>query len=272
MDTFVEISFQEISPEQSGILIAHLSELGFDGFEETATGLKAYINQTSLERKQLNEITASLGVVYSERNIPPTNWNREWESNFLPVFVGNFVAVRAGFHKPVTDVTHEIVITPKMSFGTGHHATTSLMIEHMEAIDFTRKSVMDFGTGTGILAILAEKLGADKITGVDNDQWSIENASENARENNCEKIKLKLSDVPDNSQRFDIILANINRNVILSNIQLLYQGLMTGGLLLISGILREDQLLMESELKTAGFVINIKTSRDNWLFFKVSRP
>src|SRR5205085_7037613 len=138
----------------------------------------------------------------------------EWEKNFERVIIDDFVAIRAPFHKPIQKVTHEIVITPKMSFGTGHHATTFMMIQQMQDVDFKNKKVLDFGTGTGILAILAEKLGATKITAIDNDEWSISNANENIKTNNCRNIQLLLSDSPMLSQKFDVILANINKSVI----------------------------------------------------------
>ena len=123
--------------------------------------------------------------IFKETLIPEANWNQVWESNFDPVIVDDFVAIRADFHEPVKGVSLEIIITPKMSFGTGHHATTYMMIEQMRELDFTGKSVFDFGTGTGVLAILAEKLGANKVIAVDNDEWSIENAEENFEKNNC---------------------------------------------------------------------------------------
>ncbi len=133
----------------------------------------------------LNDLTSSLQLSFSKTIIEETNWNQVWESNFDPVIVDDFVAVRAHFHEPIKNVQHEIVITPKMSFGTGHHATTYMMMQQMRELDFAGKNVFDFGTGTGVLAILAEKLGAQKVIAIDNDDWSIENADENVKRNNC---------------------------------------------------------------------------------------
>ena len=130
-------------------------------------------------------------IGFSETTIEETNWNQVWESSFEPVVVDDFVAVRADFHEPIKGIKHEIVITPKMSFGTGHHATTYMMLEQMGKLDFKDKRVLDFGTGTGVLAILAEKMGAKKIIAIDNDEWSIENANENIKRNNCVAVELK---------------------------------------------------------------------------------
>jgi ribosomal protein L11 methyltransferase len=135
--------------------------------------------------------------------------------------VDHFVAVRADFHEPIKDVKYEIIITPKMSFGTGHHATTYMMMEQMRDANFTDKIVFDFGTGTGVLAILAEKMGAKKIMAIDSDEWSIENANENIKRNNCTAIELQLTNTADVKSEFDIILANINKNIILENLELL---------------------------------------------------
>jgi ribosomal protein L11 methyltransferase len=176
-------------------------------------------------------------------SIPEQNWNAVWESNFEPVVVDDFCAVRADFHQPIKNVQHEIIITPKMSFGTGHHATTYMMIEQMSNIDFTKKRVFDFGTGTGILAILAQKLGAASITASDNDEWSIENAEENFQKNDVHSIILyRSSAIPKDS--FDIILANINRNVLSEYASALVNILSPNGVLLVSGILKEDEKII----------------------------
>ena len=194
MATYIQLEFQNISLEQSDLLIAQLSEIGFNGFEEEENNLKAFVPIYDFVEAAVNEIAASHHLSFYKSTIEETNWNAVWESNFQPVIVDNFVGIRADFHEPIMGVEHEIVITPKMSFGTGHHATTFMMIQQMREIDFTGKSVFDFGTGTGILAILAEKLGADKVFAVDYDEWSIENAKENLEKNNCFKCVLKKTD------------------------------------------------------------------------------
>ena len=207
---------------------------------------------------------------FSETTIEETNWNQLWESSFEPVVVDDFVAVRADFHKTMKDVKHEIIITPKMSFGTGHHATTYMMLQQMRKVDFKDKVVFDFGTGTGVLAILAEKSGAKKIIAIDNDEWSIENANENIKRNNCIAIELRLNNTADIESRFNIILANINKNVILENLETLERQLLPGGVLLISGLLTTDEQEILSESNKKGLKFDTKTERHNWLFLKLS--
>jgi ribosomal protein L11 methyltransferase len=178
---YIEIRFIEPSEEASDILIAMLSDLQYEGFEEEENILKAFIPKSLFNEERLKEIEEEFQLKYSVTELPDTNWNKVWESNFQPVIVENFCVVRAGFHEPIKDVEHEIIITPKMSFGTGHHATTYMMLQQMKDIDFKGKHVMDFGTGTGVLAILANKLGAASVIAIDSDSWSIENAAENLK-------------------------------------------------------------------------------------------
>ncbi len=272
MSDYLQIEFKDITSEQSELLIACLTEIGFEGYEETEKGLKAFIKQADLDKEVLLQTIASLQLNFSEEIIPETNWNQVWESNFEPVIVNDFVAVRAGFHQPVKNVQYEIIITPKMSFGTGHHATTYMMIENMKKIDFTNKTVLDFGTGTGVLAILAEKLKAQKILAIDNDKWSIENAKENIEKNNCERIELSLAENAKSEDQYDIILANINRNVILDNLSLLAAGqLLNGGILFLSGLLAEDESAMVLACSEFGLTVKNKATRHNWLFLNLSK-
>ncbi|MBK6935571.1 MAG: 50S ribosomal protein L11 methyltransferase [Chitinophagaceae bacterium] len=185
MNNYIQITFTNLQPEQADMLIAQLSEAGFDGFEEGENLLKAFIPENDYNKFLLKELTYKYRLQYAEQVIPEQNWNALWESNFQPVVVDDFVGVRACFHEPISSVEYEIGITPKMSFGTGHHATTYMMMQQMRNIPFLGKSVFDFGTGTGVLAILAEKLGAASVFAIDNDDWSIENARENCQFNNC---------------------------------------------------------------------------------------
>ncbi|MEO6188596.1 MAG: 50S ribosomal protein L11 methyltransferase, partial [Ginsengibacter sp.] len=179
MKKFIKVSFQLSSSGEAEILVANLSEIGFYAFDEEGVNatrheilLNAYINEADFSEKKIHELLGP-GSQYSTEVLIEQNWNEEWESGFQPVCINSFAGIRASFHEPLKNVTHEIVITPKMSFGTGHHATTFLMVEQMEAIQFTNKTVIDFGTGTGVLAILAEKCGAAKVLAIDNDIWSI---------------------------------------------------------------------------------------------------
>lgn len=219
-------------------LIALLDEYNPTGFEQTDEKLKAYFNETDFVEEEILKVLK--GYQYERTEVPEQNWNALWEQNFHPVIVEDFCAVRAHFHEPASGVKHEIIITPKMSFGTGHHATTYMMMQQMRNIDFQNKLVFDFGTGTGILAILAERLGAAKVTAIDVDDWSIENAKENIERNGCGLISVSLSsNLPKDS--FDIILANINRNVILAYMVELAERVKKEGLILFSGLLAADE-------------------------------
>ncbi|MBG9375289.1 50S ribosomal protein L11 methyltransferase [Panacibacter sp. DH6] len=264
-NNYIQVTISNISEEQSSILIAQLAEIGFEGFEEADQTLKAYTDEQVFDAAALEELMQANNVTCITNTVAHTNWNEEWEKNFEPVIVDDFVAIRADFHAPAAGVEREIVITPKMSFGTGHHATTFLMMQQMRAIDFAGKSVFDFGTGTGILAILAAQLGAGSVLAIDNDEWSIENAQENVMRNNCSNITLLLNDNPAGEEKFDIILANINKNVILTYISVLAERLNTNGQLLLSGLLKED----EEDVKQAANNLQIKyictTHKNNWV-------
>ncbi len=168
----------EANDEQQEILIGELEEVEAIGFEQTASNLLAYFEEDNFKSYEVNMLLKEYTFHFT--TLPKQNWNALWESNFEPVIVDDFCAIRADFHEPVKDGHHEIIITPKMSFGTGHHATTFMMIQQMRNISFKNKKVFDFGTGTGILAILAVKLGAALVTAIDNDEWSIKNAEENS--------------------------------------------------------------------------------------------
>jgi ribosomal protein L11 methyltransferase len=262
---YIQVNIQNVSAEQSDMLVAHLAELGFDGFEETENALKAFITEEQFSNEEIATMLAPMKLVYSTEAIASKNWNEEWEKNFEPVIVDDFVAVRADFHAPIKNVEHEIVITPKMSFGTGHHATTFLMMQQMRKIDFKNKTVFDFGTGTGILAILAEKLGAVSVFAIDNDEWSIENAKENADKNSCGVIDILLENEPAGKETFDIILANINKNVILTYLSVLVNRLNENGQLLLSGLLKEDEADILEAAKQLPVRYISTTHKNNWI-------
>ena len=189
MTNYIKIVIAINSTEESELLIADLSEINFYAFEQDENTLFAYIKEADFDEGKLTEILGEKN--YEKAIIKDENWNQRWESDFHPVMVNNFAVIRADFHEPVPDVKYELIITPKMSFGTGHHATTFLMVAMMEKIDFKDKTVLDFGTGTGVLAILAEKLGASKVLAIDCDEWSINNTLENIEANNCKKISVE---------------------------------------------------------------------------------
>ena len=261
----IKITFPDLQPEQKEILIAQLADAGYEGFEETDTTLDAFIGEPNFDRTLLKEIAFKYQASYTSEKIAETNWNKVWESNFDPVIVDDFVAVRADFHQPITNTKFEIVITPKMSFGTGHHATTYMMIELMKDIDLTDKTVLDFGTGTGILAILAAKAGARTIYAIDNDNWSIANAEENFKRNNCSGVILKKSSAVSSKIKFDVILANINKNVILENLYWLSNQLNKKGTILISGLLLDDKDEILSIATEFQLNLQKELNRNNWI-------
>ena len=263
---YLRARFTNVTADVSDMLIAMLSEIGYDGFEELENELLAYIAEEEYKEAELQQVAASAGVAYETEAIAQQNWNALWESNFQPVMVDNICTIRAHFHDIDITTPYEIVITPKMSFGTGHHATTQLMMRQMNGMDMKDKSVLDFGTGTGVLAIFAEMLGASDIFAVDNDEWSAENAMENIVRNNCTHISVKqgsLEDVP--AGKWDIILANINRHILLQYMADMYQLLKDDGVLLLSGLLVADEEIIVGAASDAGFVL-VKADRiDNWI-------
>jgi ribosomal protein L11 methyltransferase len=239
MENTLKLSFPFPGEEKADMLIAALSDIGFTGFETTGSVLDAYIPEKEFILPLFQEVCVRYGVTATSTTIPYTNWNAIWESGFEPVQVGDFCLIRAGFHQPVLQTRHEIIITPKMSFGTGHHATTFMMVQLMQEIIFQDKTVCDLGTGTGVLAILAEKMGATSVLAIDNDAQCMENAAENCTVNQCTRVQLEKNDrLP--TGRWDVILANINLNVLCDNMPLFAASLTPKGQLLLSGILETD--------------------------------
>ncbi|HYO21851.1 MAG TPA: 50S ribosomal protein L11 methyltransferase [Flavisolibacter sp.] len=234
--SYIQVIIKGDEAEQE-VLISRFSDLSI-GFEQQQNQLLVYFNNDEFDREEMESSLQdhSFKIEY----IPEQNWNTVWESNFQPVMVDSFCAIRADFHQPILSVQHEIIITPKMSFGTGHHATTYMMVQQMEQMYFQDKAVFDFGTGTGILAVLAEKMGAASVEAIDVDEWSIANARENFERNGCQRINVLLSSsLP--QQQCDVILANINKNVLLQYHSQLQNKLNQGGRLLLSGLLIEDE-------------------------------
>ena len=270
MKKFIKIEIESISSEGSEILMVELSENNFYAFvQEDSPGkqneniLAAYIKKEDLDEEKLKILLQNR--VYKCSEIEDINWNEAWESQLQPVIIDDFVGIRASFHKPIKNVKHEIIITPKMSFGTGHHATTFLMVRLMEKINFTNKKVIDFGTGTGILSILAEKLGASSVLAIDNDEWSINNSLENIEANNCKLIQVEKRDTINNVSFVNIILVNINFNVLSDNVNIFSRLLHVGSLLITSGFLLKD----EQDAVTMFLENNFKTKereyRDDWV-------
>lgn len=262
MKKYIQVQINNIDALEQEKLIAVLDEYGATGFEQNDSNMIVYFDEKNFANDELANLFDKHEIEVKE--LVDQNWNQVWERNFQPVIVDRFCAVRASFHAPIKNVEHEIIITPKMSFGTGHHATTYMMMQQMQEIDFKRKTVFDFGTGTGVLAILAEKLGASSITAIDIDDWSIENAAENIAANQCSKIHLyKSSEIP--RQQFDIILANINRNVIVQHFDEIVKAAKAGSSIIFSGLLTNDgdDIVKEAQLRNLEQVK--QSGQNNWV-------
>ena len=268
---YTEILFENLSENEKELLIALLADIGFDGFEEENKMLKAFIPSKEFNEALFIKTVEIKNIKYSKSIIKSQNWNEIWESDFQPVLIYYpetdipFVKILAHFHKADPSFLFNIFITPKMSFGTGHHATTHLMVAHMSQIDFKEKSVIDFGTGTGILAILAEKLGASHIVAIDNDEWSINNAIENVKVNNCGNIVLLKAETILSDLKAQIILANINLNIIRQNINAIIDAADTNSILLFSGIMLHDEEKIFKLLEMAGLKVEAVFKKDLWI-------
>jgi len=253
------------------ILIAVLNEAGYSGFLEKESLLIAYIPETDQDEIFLSELLKSykqqIGLVkYTCAAIPETNWNAEWESNFDPVAVKDKVYIRTGFHPPDKSCEYELIIEPKMSFGTGHHETTRLMVQSMLSLDFEKQLVLDMGCGTGVLGILASKLGAENILGIDIDEWACRNSIENAEVNSCENLVIKQGDAGElTGMQFDIILANINRNILLNDMGAYSDTMLPGSILIISGILVRDEEAIVEKARQHGLICKSQLMENNWL-------
>jgi ribosomal protein L11 methyltransferase len=253
----------------SEILMAELGEIGFETFTEEADGLNAYISKDQFVQENLDEILNRyrdfFEFSYSKNTIEKQNWNATWEANYPPIRIGEQVLVRASFHKSDPNITHDIVINPKMSFGTGHHETTSMVMEHQLDMNFEGKTVLDVGCGTGILAILAEKLGATELSAFDIEEWAAENSRENAELNNCKHITVRQGTIEDEPlKQYDIILANINRNILLRDINQYINYLKVGGTIVISGFYTTDQADIEAKFAEFGLKKVAEKSKNNW--------
>jgi len=263
---YMEVRFRTAEPAERERLIALLDNDMVTGFEETETEIIAYYKDGA-DLQQAGNIAGELDIAYNTAIIGEKNWNEEWERNFEPIMLDDYCYIRADFHPERPGIKHEIIITPKMSFGTGHHATTMQMIELMRELDLDGKAVLDFGTGTGILAILAYKCGAAHVTGIDNDVWAYKNAVENCERNDAAAIRICQASIEDirDEETFDVILANINRHILLDTMPMMFSRLHNGGDLLLSGILEnEDVAIVRSCAEKNGFTFKALTGRNKW--------
>ncbi|MGW9687057.1 50S ribosomal protein L11 methyltransferase [Flagellimonas sp. 2504JD1-5] len=271
--TYIEYNF-DISPPQptTDILIAELGELGFESFVETDSGLLAYVIKTEWNEAILGDLyifqNPNIQISWTQKEIEQQNWNAEWEKNFHPITVDDKCMVRAPFHDK-KEVEYDIVIEPKMSFGTGHHETTHMMLQHILDTDFKNKSVLDMGCGTGVLAILAEMRGAVKLDAIDIDEWCYLNSKENVERNHCNKIEVYQGDSSLLiNKNYDIILANINRNILLEDIPVYTKCLNQGGILFLSGFYTQDLEVISSKCGEYGLKFAKKLEKNNWVSAK----
>lgn len=269
---YIEYRFS-ISPLEPWreILVALLAESEFDSFVETENGVDAYVkadleNEAEI-KEQIDSITEA-NIDFFRTEIEQQNWNEEWESNFHPIIVNDQCYIRAEFHEVKPEIPYEIVIQPKMSFGTGHHETTHLMVEYILETDFTGKDTLDMGCGTSILGILAKKRGAGYTEGIDIDEWSIENSAENAERNQVE-MTVRLGDAEILGNRnFDIILANIQRNILMEDIPKYIKVLNFAGELILSGLMVPDFEDIKSKCEENGLTFVSRKQRNDWIALK----
>jgi ribosomal protein L11 methyltransferase len=268
---YVEVTYV-ITPKDpwADIIIAQLGEIGFDSFEETDEGFKGYIEGKLFNEAELNNIEAvrdnsEVKINYTVKKIDDTNWNEVWESNFEPVHIDDCY-IRAPFHEKKEGITYELIIEPKMSFGTGHHETTSLMVKWLLELDMKGKTVLDMGCGTGVLAILASKKGASKLTAIDNYIYAYENTVENIERNACRNIEVILGDATAlGKQKYDIIIANITRNVLLEDMESYSNVLNKDGLILFSGFFSIDKSLIEDKATSLGLTYVGEKLEKEWM-------
>ena len=257
------------SPDQADILLAELGEIGFDIFEDSDTGLIAYCQTDLFDQIVFEDLIARyqfLGPIqYEIKEIEKQNWNAVWETNYDPIRISDLVFIRANFHPSEPGYQMEIVINPKMSFGTGHHETTFQMSQALFDLDLAGKSVLDAGTGTGILAFVAKKLGASFVRGFDIDEWSVENSIENASLNACEDVEFEKGTILDESaRRYDVLLANINRNILLDEMGEYADRIVSGGDLLLSGFYTEDIPMLIERAEALGLNYVSQSEKNRW--------
>jgi ribosomal protein L11 methyltransferase len=267
-----------INPLEVGrdILIAELSEIGFESFVETEEGLEAYIQSKEFNEENIKSIKIlqhdDFTISYSLKSIAEQNWNAEWEKNFNPINVDNRCYIRAPFHNKLDNIEYDIIIDPKMSFGTGHHETTYLMLKRLLNIEVEGKKVLDMGCGTGVLAILAKMRNSLFVKAIDIDEWAYNNSLENIRNNNCDDIKVERGGAEViGSEKFDIIIANINRNILLKDMNLYINAMSVNGELLLSGFFSSDQDILLDAADKMGLKLLYKEVKNEWMMLHLTK-
>lgn len=281
---YYELKFTYQSPIEttiiSDVLAAELGEIGFESFTESEDGLLAYISDSLYNVKELQEKLnnfplENVGIHFTEQLVESKDWNEEWEKNyFKPIRIGTDCIIRASFHEPEPGFTYNIIIDPKMAFGTGNHETTYLMIGEMLKLDLEGKDLLDMGCGTAVLAILAKMKKAGKVVGIDIDEWAYNNALENIRLNNTDDIEIALGGAEQIPAfgAFDIVFANINRNILLCDIKHYANCMKQGSLLFMSGFYTEDIPAIKAECELNGLNFISYTERNNWVAVRVEKP
>ncbi len=264
----------KVSPKEPAteILIAQLGEKGFESFVENEDGVNAYIQENDWNAEILKNIqilnSSEFKITFEEEVIEQINWNSEWEKNFNQIVVDDLVSIRAPFHEN-PNLKYDIIIEPKMSFGTGHHETTHMMVQHLLQLDLANKKILDMGCGTGILAIFAEMKGAKPIDAIDIDTWCYENSLENVERNNCKYISVFEGDASIlMNKKYDVIIANINRNILLNDMVSYMNCLNDDGIILFSGFYQEDIPIIDAEVSKYGLTLDKTIERNNWVSLK----
>lgn len=274
---YIEVLFSLTDDtDQQEILTAELAEIGFESFLEDETFFRAYCPEESFSEVKLAEILALQGFENipqpSTKLIPDENWNASWESSYSPVVIDESCRIRAPFHLPDPAIKYDLLIEPKMSFGTAHHETTAQMISLMLKADFKQKSVLDMGCGTAVLAVLACKMGANQIVAIDNDNWAYENALENVKLNNCEGIEVIKGDaLAIGNQKFDVVLANINRNILLADMPAYAETMPAGSKLFLSGFYLEDLPEIRKSAEKLALHYQSHSVKNNWVAAEFSK-
>lgn len=271
---YVVVEFNPLTPEHKELLSAILPEYGCEGIEELESSLKCYVPQGLFSTEGLKDFLDqySLDLPFTHELLPNKNWNEAWEKSYEPIIVSDEVIIRASFHDTEKRYPFEILVDPQMSFGTGHHETTQLMVQAMLGMDFKEKNVLDFGSGTGVLSILAHKMGAKSVVAVDIDEWAYNNIIENIEKNGADTIEPLLggADVLP-PKHYEVILANVNKNILLEHMEILVSGLQKNGVILFSGLLLQDEDAFVHSAGKNGLILLEKKIKNEWLCLKFSK-
>ena len=274
---YIEIDIRlKLANPYAEIFIARLNEIKYESFSTDEVGLKAYIRSDLFNKEKLTEIVDDISsftkIDLSINAIKKENWNADWENNYSPVHINKDCVIRAHFHDRFPNIEHEIIITPKMSFGTGHHETTFLVMNQIFELNLEGKQVLDIGSGTGVLSILASKLGAKKIVGIDIDKWAYENAIENSKLNNISNIQFIEGTAESIGKKmYDVVLANINRNIILADIQKYTRAMRPKSDIILSGFLKQDVKIILNKIKQLKFNLVASKNKNKWQMLHLRR-